>query len=103
MGGAMSDRAPCMVCGRSGYHVRGGSAFCARCLREAGAPSPLHLWRDCAALTPAEVAEHAGVSVRSVNAALAGEPVGLRVARKLAELTGIDVAELRAGVEDPTR
>lgn len=62
-------------------------------------PAPLHVWREAAQMSVEELAVAAGVSLRSAKLALAGERVGMKVAMKLAELTGIDLAELLAGVE----
>lgn len=83
----------CPLCGRSGGHLRLGKHVCTRCQQELD-PTPLQQWRTTLGIEVSEMAEATGLHVFSIQRALRGQPLGIRAAEALAELTDIPVAVL---------
>jgi transcriptional regulator with XRE-family HTH domain len=61
----------------------------------------LREWREARALTQVELAERAGLSSRSVAGYEAGAGARPPTVRKLAEVLGVEVTDLRGGPEHP--
>lgn len=91
-----STRTRCATCDRA--LARPGYVQCRRCY--AGArPTPVRQWCELHRVSLLELAARAGVSRPTVMRAAAGNPLSLRVARRIRGVTGIDLAKLVIGEE----
>lgn len=90
----MSVYLPCPSCGERA--TRDGRV-CSQCRLEAS-PTPLYEHLRAHGLRLVDVQEAAGISERASKMALHGERLGVKVATKIADVTGLDADELMRGV-----
>lgn len=88
----------CLVCG-AGRWVS-ALVVCERCRREL-APTPVQELCEALGWTLDDFAEGTGISRRSAARAMVGCGLAFRTAVKIAEVTGLDIGGLVAGVEAP--